>query len=251
MVRRASNVVFLGATKGMGRALARRMAERGDRLFLLGRDLEDLRRSARDLSVRATASQEIGVAICDLERPDTFALALQHAEAALGSLDVIVVTAAQFATQDQLERDTDLAQRVLTVDFAHTVTFCEHARKRLIAQGGGTLCVFSSVAGERGRKRVVLYGAAKAGLSRYLEGLDHRYRAQGLITLCVKPGFVTTSMTEGLPRPPFASAPDVAARHVLKALDRGKPVVYVPPIWGVVMSVIRLLPRFVMRRLDF
>jgi decaprenylphospho-beta-D-erythro-pentofuranosid-2-ulose 2-reductase len=251
MVKRASNVVFLGATKGMGRALARRMAERGDRLFLLGRDLEDLRRSARDLSVRGTTSQEIGIAICDLERPDTFALALQHAEAALGSLDVIVVTAAQFATQDRLESDTDLAQRVLTVDFAHTVTFCEHARKRLIAHGGGTLCVFSSVAGERGRKRVVLYGAAKAGLSRYLEGLDHRYRAQGLITLCVKPGFVTTSMTEGLPRPPFASDPDVAARHVLQALDRGKPVVYVPPIWGLVMSVIRLLPRCVMRRLDF
>jgi decaprenylphospho-beta-D-erythro-pentofuranosid-2-ulose 2-reductase len=251
MVRRASNVVFLGATKGMGRALARRMAERGDRLFLLGRDLEDLRRSAGDLSVRSPVSEEIGVAICDLERPDTFARALQQAETALGSFDIVVVTAAQFATQDQLEMDTDLAQRVLTVDFAHTVTFCEHARKRLIAQGGGTLCVFSSVAGERGRKRVVLYGAAKAGLSRYLEGLDHRYRAQGLITLCVKPGFVTTSMTEGLPRPPFASDPDVAARHVLAALDRGQPVVYVPPMWGLVMSVIRLLPRFVMRRLDF
>ena len=251
MVKRPSNVVFLGATKGMGRALARRMAERGDRQFLLGRDLEDLRLSARDLAVRGSAASDTGVAICDLDRPDTFEPALHAAEAALDSLDIVVVTAALFATQERLEEDVDLASRLLTVDFVHTITFCEHARKRLMARGGGTLCVFSSVAGERGRKRVVLYGAAKAGLSSYLEGLDHRYRSNGLITVCVKPGFVTTSMTEGLPRPPFAGHPDAAARRVLEAIDRGKPVVYVPAVWALVMFAIRLLPRFLMRRLDF
>ena len=152
MVKRTAHVVVLGATKGMGRALARRMAERGDRLFLLGRDLDELRRSAGDLMSRSTAGHDIGVAICDLERPETFEAALHEAEAALGSLDIVVVTAAQFATQDRLEQDTFLAHRVLTVNFANTVTFCELARKRLMARGG-TLCVFSSVAGERGRKR--------------------------------------------------------------------------------------------------
>jgi len=251
MVKRPAHVVMLGATKGMGRALARRMAERGDRLFLLGRDLDELRRSAADLMSRSTAGHDVGVALCDLERPDTFEAALHEAEAALGSLDIIVVTAAQFATQDRLEQDTALAHRVLTVTFANTVTFCELARKRLLARGRGTLCVFSSVAGERGRKRVVLYGAAKAGLSRYLEGLDHRYRGEGLVTVCVKPGFVTTSMTEGLPRPPFAGDPDAVAKRVLAAIDRGQPVVYAPSAWALVMFVIRLLPRFVMRRLDF
>jgi short-subunit dehydrogenase len=68
--------------------------------------------------------------------------------------------------------------------------------------------------------------------------------------VCVKPGFVTTSMTEGLPRPPFAGHPDAVAKRVLAAIDRGKPVVYAPPVWALVMFVIRLLPRFVMRRLD-
>jgi decaprenylphospho-beta-D-erythro-pentofuranosid-2-ulose 2-reductase len=251
MVKRPAHVVILGATKGMGRALARRMAERGDRLFLLGRELDELRRSAADLMSRSTAGHDVGVTICDLERPETFEPALREAEAALGSLDIVVVTAAQFATQDRLEQDTNLTHRMLTVNFANTVTFCELARMRLLARGGGTLCVFSSVAGERGRKRVVLYGAAKAGLSRYLEGLDHRYRAEGLVTVCVKPGFVTTSMTEGLPRPPFAGHPDAVAKRVLAAIDRGKPVVYAPPAWALVMFLIRLLPRFVMRRLDF
>jgi NAD(P)-dependent dehydrogenase (short-subunit alcohol dehydrogenase family) len=254
-------VAFLGATKGMGRALARLMAERGDRLFLLGRDKADLERSARDLEVRggpsssgaapAVNSASVGVAECDLEHPEGFEAALDAAEAHLGGLDAVVVTAGMFATQDTLEADPDLTRRLLTVNFANTVVFCEHARKRLLARGGGTLCVFSSVAGERGRKPVVLYGAAKAGLTRYLEGLDHKFRAHGLRTVSVKPGFVKTSMTAGLKPPPFAGEPDAVARTVLHAIDTGRPVVYAPPIWALVMLVIRNLPRAIMRRLGF
>lgn len=243
-------VAFLGATKGIGRALARQMAARGDALALLGRRREDLERSARDLELRAGRGS-VAVALCDLERPESFAPALDAAEQALGGLDAVVVTAGAFATQDVLEADAEAARRLLTVDFANTVAFCEDARKRLLARGGGTLCVFSSVAGERGRKPVILYGASKAGLTRYLEGLDHKFRSQGLRTVCVKPGFVKTSMTEGLTPPPFAGEPEQVARIALRAIDRGTPVVYAPPIWGLIMLVIRNLPRFVMRRIGF
>jgi short-subunit dehydrogenase len=242
-------VAFLGATKGMGRALARLMAQRGDALFLLGRDPDDLQRSARDLEVRGRAP--VSSAPCDLEQPESFARALDAAETALGGLDAVVVTAGLFATQDQLEADPALTHRLLLVDFTNTVAFCEEARRRLLARGGGTLCVFSSVAGERGRRPVVLYGAAKAGLTRYLEGLDHRFRAAGLRTVCVKPGFVRTSMTDGLPAPPFAGDPEDVAERVLAAIDAGTPVVYAPGAWAWVMFVIRLLPRFVMRRVRF
>jgi decaprenylphospho-beta-D-erythro-pentofuranosid-2-ulose 2-reductase len=245
-------VVVLGATRGMGRALARRLAERGDTLFLLGRDPGDLARSARDLEARSgKASGSFGHAACDLEHPEGFAAALDAAEAALGGLELVVVTAGLFATQEALEADPQLAGRLLTVDFANTVLFCEEARRRLLARGGGTLCVFSSVAGERGRKPIILYGAAKAGLSQYLEGLDHKFRALGLKTICVKPGFVRTSMTEGLKSPPFATEPDVVAAQVVAAIDRGRPVIYAPGIWALVMLVIRALPRFVMRRIGF
>ncbi len=244
--------VILGATKGMGRSMARQLAARGAELFLLGRNAEDLARSARDLETRAGRPPgSIGVAPCDLERPAEFGTALDAAEAALSGFDTVVVTAGLFATQDELEADGELARRLLTVDFANTVVFCEAARKRLLARGGGTLCVFSSVAGERGRKPVILYGAAKAGLSRYLEGLDHKFRAAGLRTICVKPGFVRTSMTEGLKVPPFAGEPDAVATRVTEAISKGRPVVYAPGIWGLIMLVIRFLPRFVMRRIGF
>ena len=244
------NVAILGATKGIGRALARQMAARGDTVFLLGRDVEDLERSARDLELRAGKRPSIHVAVCDLAAPETFAPALDAAVKALTTIDAVIVTAGDFATQDVLEADRDRARTLLTINFTNTVVFCEEARTRVLGRGG-TLCVFSSVAGDRGRKPVILYGAAKAGLSYYLEGLDHKFRSQGLRVVCVKPGFVKTSMTTGLTPPPFAGEPDGVAADVVRAIDRGQPVVYTPRIWQLVMLVIRNLPRAVMRRIGF
>lgn len=244
------NVVVFGATKGIGRAVARQMGERGDRLFLLGRSRTDLERSAADLDIRGGASRVAGVADCDLGRPETFLPALQAAQAALGHIDTVVVTAAEFATQAALEQDLAKTERLLTANFTNTLLFCETARPFLLAKGG-TLCVVSSVAGDRGRKPVALYGAAKAGLSRYLEALDHTYRLKGLRVVCVKPGFVKTGMTAGLPAPPFAGDSAQVARDIVRAIDRGTPVVYTPAMWALVMLVIRWLPRFVMRRLGF
>jgi NAD(P)-dependent dehydrogenase (short-subunit alcohol dehydrogenase family) len=190
-------------------------------------------------------------AACDLERPEGFSAALDAADAALGSFDSVIVTAAMFATFDQLEADIELARRLLTVNYANTVVFCEHVRKRLVLRGGGRLVVFSSVAGDRGRKPVGLYGSSKAGLSTYLEALDHRFHAAGLQVLCVKPGFVKTGMTVNLKPPPFAGEPDRVARDVVRAIARRKPVLYTPKAWALVMLIIRWLPRFVMRRLNF
>ncbi|MEO8361050.1 MAG: SDR family NAD(P)-dependent oxidoreductase [Vicinamibacteria bacterium] len=242
-------VVTLGATRGMGRSLARLMAARGDSLHVLGRNADDLAKCAEDLKARG--AKHVSTGLCDLMAPATFAPAMEGADQALGGFDTVVMSAGIFGSQEELESDRARAASVLTANFTNTVLFCEEARVRLLARGGGHLAVFSSVAGERGRKPVVLYGSTKAGLSAYLEGLDHRYRAQGLITTTVKPGFVRTSMTQGLKEPPFAGDPDDVAKTVLAAIDRGAPVVYAPSMWALVMMVIRLLPRAVMRKVKF
>jgi decaprenylphospho-beta-D-erythro-pentofuranosid-2-ulose 2-reductase len=235
----------------MGRALGQRLAEQGQDVFLLGIGPEQLARSAADLTSRHPQQQPVRYAVCDLERPQDFAGALDHAQAALGDFDTVIVTAGMFATQEALETDTELARRLVTVNYANTVTFCEHARKRLLARGGGTLVVFSSVAGDRGRKPVAIYGSSKAGLSAYLEALDHKFHDQGLSVICVKPGFVKTAMTAGLRPPPFAGEADGVARDVLRAIEADRPVVYTPAVWALIMLVIRGLPRFVMRRIGF
>jgi decaprenylphospho-beta-D-erythro-pentofuranosid-2-ulose 2-reductase len=243
--------VVLGGTSGMGRALGQRLAELGNEVFLMGIDADQLARSAADLQARDPEQRDVGHTVCDLEHPEQFESALDQADAALRGFDTVIVTAGMFASQERLEADTELARRLVTVNYANTVAFCEHARKRLLSRGGGKLVVFSSVAGDRGRKPVAIYGSSKAGLSAYLEALDHKFHDQGLTVVCVKPGFVKTAMTAGLKPPPFAGDPDDVARAVLRAIEAGKPVVYAPAPWALVMAVIRKLPRFVMRRIAF
>ena len=268
--------VLFGASKGMGRALARLLAARGDRLFLLEHVAEELELSARDLEIRG-APKPVGTAYCDLLQPATFAPALDQAQRELGGFDAggghgravrhaggigRAIRSWPPACWRPISRiRCCFARRPASGCWAEEGTSRPTLRsgarrigsrvlraKGTVIPSPGTLCVFSSVAGERGRKPVILYGAAKAGLSRYLEGLDHKFRARGLRTVCVKPGFVKTGMTVGLKPPPFAGTPEDVARRVLKAIDRGWPEVYVPWPWRWVMCVIRRLPRWVMQK---
>lgn len=241
--------VLFGATRGMGRSLARLMAERGDAVALLGRDPDALARSARDLAV--LGASQVATAECDLLAPETFGPALDAAIGALDGVDTIVLTAADFARPETLDADPARAARLVAMNFGNSIAFCEAARTRLLARGGGTLCVFSSVAGDRARKTTGLYGATKAGLSHYAESLDLRDRPRGLKVVLVKPGFVRTGMTADLPAPPFAGEPDAVAARVLTAIDRGWPIVHAPAIWRSVMLAVRALPRLVMRRAEF
>lgn len=242
--------VVVGATRGMGRALARQLAERGAALWLLGRDAGELAISARDLEVRGAAGR-VGHSTLDLSLPAGFADALDAADGGLGGFDTLVVTGAQFDRQEELAGDPARLERLLHVDFTGTAVLCQIVAERLAARGGGTICAFSSVAGDRARRSNYLYGSAKAGLSAFLEGLGLAYADRGVAVVCVKPGFVKTAMTAGLPVPPFAGDPDDVAKTVVRAMERRRPVVYAPPAWRLVMLVIRALPRAVMRRVSF
>lgn len=243
-------VAFVGATRGMGRALARHLAERGDALFLLGRDAAEMARSARDLEARG-ARAPVGQAPLDLAKPAGFPEALDDADRALGGLDALVVTGGAFDSQEELAADPARLAALLEVNFTGTVLLCQQAAARLAARGGGLICAFSSVAGDRARRGNYLYGASKAGLSAFLDGLDLAYRERGVRVLCVKPGFVKTGMTAGLPVPPFAGEPEAVARAVVRAMDGGRHQVYAPGVWRWIMLVIRALPRAVLRRVQF
>jgi decaprenylphospho-beta-D-erythro-pentofuranosid-2-ulose 2-reductase len=241
---------LVGATRGMGRALARLLAERGAQIVLLGRDPAELAASARDLEARGAAAH-VNTAVLDLANPAGFAVALDAADAALGRFDTLVVTGGLFGRQDELAADPPRLERMLHVNFTGTVLLCQMVAERLAARGGGTICAFSSVAGDRPRRSNYLYGASKAGLSAFLDGLGQTYAERGVKVVCVRPGFVKTGMTAGLPVPPFAGEPESVAGAVLAAIASGRPVVYVPGVWRWVMLIIRALPRSVMRRLKF
>jgi decaprenylphospho-beta-D-erythro-pentofuranosid-2-ulose 2-reductase len=243
-------VVCVGATRGMGRALARLLAERGAALFLLGREPAELDASARDLELRG-APVRVETATLDLAKPEGFGDALAAADRALGRFDTLVVTGGLFGRHEDLATDPLRLERLLHVNFTGTAVLCQMAAERLAARGGGTICAFSSVAGDRARRSNYLYGASKAGLSAFLEGLGHAYADRGVKVVCVKPGFVKTEMTAGLPVPPFAGDPEAVARAALAAMDAGRPVVYAPAVWRFIMLLTRAVPRPLMRRLRF
>jgi decaprenylphospho-beta-D-erythro-pentofuranosid-2-ulose 2-reductase len=242
--------VFVGATRGIGKALARRMAERADALYLLGRDAAALAVAARDLEARG-AWAPVRTGALDLGEPTGFTAALDAADAALDGFDTLVVTGGLFGGQAELAQDPLRLERLLAANFTGTALLCQQAAARLAERGGGVVCAFSSVAGERARKANYLYGASKAGLSAFLDGLGLAYADHDVRVVCVKPGFVRTEMTAGLPAPPFAGEPDAVAARALRAMDAGQPVVYAPGIWRWIMLVIRALPRPVIRRLRF
>src|SRR5262249_12449335 len=175
-----------GATRGMGRALARLLAGRGAALCLLGRDPSELEASARDLEARG-ASIPVKTASLDLAAPAGFAAALDFADRALGQIDTLVVTGGVFARQEELAADPRRLERLLHVNFTGTAVLCQEVAERMATRGGGTICAFSSVAGDRARPGNYVYGASKAGLSAFLDGLGLPYADRGVQGGCVNP----------------------------------------------------------------
>ena len=123
--------------------------------------------------------------------------------------------------------------------------------ERLRTQGHGTLLLLSSVAGERVRKANFVYGSSKAGADGFFQGLGDRLAGSGVRVMIVRPGFVRTKMTAGMPDAPMTTTPDVVATAVATALARNREIVWVPGPLRWVMAAVRHLPRPVFRRLRF
>jgi decaprenylphospho-beta-D-erythro-pentofuranosid-2-ulose 2-reductase len=137
----------------------------------------------------------------------------------------------------------------MSVDFVGCGSLLWHCMRALRGQGSGTVVVLSSVAAERARAGNAIYGAAKAGLDALAQGLADASAGTGIRVMVVRPGFVLTKMTAGLPRAPFATTPEAVAEATVKALRGGAHTVWVPPTLRYVFSGLRHLPRPVYRRL--
>ncbi|MDH3626045.1 MAG: SDR family NAD(P)-dependent oxidoreductase [Acidobacteriota bacterium] len=240
------NILFLGATGGMGQVLARALAADGHRLVLLGRDEEKLH-TVRAGLIEARPDSVVETTTCDLADPAGIPEAVERAAGCVPTVDAVVVAAGKFAEQGQLETDRAPRLQMLEVNFRSTIEFCECVRPHLL-EGGGTLCVYTSVAAVRARGSVALYGATKAGLDYYLDGIGQRYQDRGLRVVRVRPGFVKTPMTAGLKPPAIANEPEETVASVMRALRHPRHIVYTPPVWRYVMTVIRLMPRWLLRR---
>jgi short-subunit dehydrogenase len=240
-------VLIAGATSAIAQALARRLAARGDRLFLAARDPGRLEAVRQDLAVRGL--QPVGTRVSDLTDRSGHAALLDAAAAEMGGLDLVVVAYGTLPDQKSCEASVEATLAAFDVNALSTVALLTLVANRFEAQRAGRILVLSSVAGDRGRQSNYVYGAAKGMLSLYLQGLRNRLQPAGVGVLTVKPGFVDTPMTAAFPKGPLWASPDRVAADMVRALDRGRDVLYTPWFWAAIMLVIRSIPEAVFKRL--
>lgn len=246
---RVQSLLLLGGTSELGLAIAHRMVADGCRTVVLaGRDEAAMAGAAPGL--RDAGAEVVEVMRWDAEDVGSHAGTVAAAFDALGGrdLDAVVLAAAVLGEQEELDRDPAAGAALVATNFGGAVSTLLEVAARLRAQGHGTIVVLSSVAGERVRKANYVYGASKAGLDAFGQGLGDALADAGVHVLVVRPGFVRTKMTEGMEPAPFPTTPDAVAAAVAEGLAKGKDTVWVPGILRFVFAAFRHLPRPLWRR---
>lgn len=257
---RAGAIVVFGATSGIARPVADLLAARGETLILIGRNAAALEEMASGLE-RSHGRRPEAVAwdVLDFQgHAERFrALVAAHGGAQGGGgvagragLQGIFFAAGVQFPQDECDADPEKTRLIFETNLTGPAMVLDLFAGHFRRQGRGWISCVSSVAGDRGRGKVLAYGASKAGLSAYLDGLRFRLTGTGVFVQTIKPGFVRTRLTEGM-KSALMAEPEPVARAIVAALDRRRETAYVPGKWKWIMLVIRLIPAPIFRRMKF
>ncbi|MFZ5709447.1 MAG: SDR family NAD(P)-dependent oxidoreductase [Pseudomonadota bacterium] len=238
--------IVLGATSSMARAFARKVAAEGAGVLLAGRDAEDLAALAADCRLRGARVSE-AVAF-DAREPKGFGALIERMASEEGELNAAVFVGSMPA-QGEIDADPSLIDGVVQDSHTGPARFLQMLAPLMEERGGGTVVGVASVAGDRGRLGNYVYGSAKAGFATYLSGLRNRLTRAGGHVVTVKPGFVDTGMTWGLPGMFLVAAPEAVADDILKAVRKKRNVIYTPFFWRYIMLVIIHVPEFAFKKM--
>jgi decaprenylphospho-beta-D-erythro-pentofuranosid-2-ulose 2-reductase len=238
------SLLVLGGSSEIGLATARRLiSRRTRRVHLAGRPSPALDAAARELG--ALGAQVTTVAFDALD-PDSHEEVLGKVFAD-GDIDVVLLAFGVLGDQARDEQEPAAAVRVARTNYAGAVSAALVCGTALQRQGHGSLVVLSSVAGERARRSNFIYGSSKAGLDAFTQGLGDALHDDGIHVMVVRPGFVHTRMTAGLPPAPMSTTPEAVAAAIETGLRRRTEIVWVPAGLRPVMAAMRMLPRRVFR----
>lgn len=241
-------IFIFGATSAIAEATARLFAADGGSFFLVARDPDKLKVIAEDLRIRGATMVMTAIAdALDFDRHQTL---VDEAFTVLNGLDTLLIAHGTLPDQKFCEQSFDQVRREFEINAMGVMSLLTHAANRFERQGLGTLCVISSVAGDRGRQSNYVYGAAKGAVSIFLQGMRNRLNSKGVHVLTVKPGFVDTPMTATFAKGRLWASPVQVARGIYKAIIKKKDIVYLPWFWSPVMQVIRWLPEIIFKRLQ-
>lgn len=241
--------LIIGASSGIGRAIARRLAKAGYSLILAGRDLELLRELAADIEVRFQVKVECRYFEA-LEFDSHTPFFRDCVEFFSGNLHGVMLCHGQMPEQTDAAGDFALTRRMIDVNYLSSTSILNLAAGHFEDRKRGWVAAVTSVAGDRGRASNYLYGSTKAALSTVLAGLRVRLAKVGVTVTDIKPGFVDTSLTWARPGMFLVATPATVANDAYNAIKKNKAIVYTPFFWSPIMMIIRLIPDFLFRRMS-
>jgi len=241
--------LIFGASSAIARGFARAAAAGNANVVLAGRDVADLEASAADLRVRF--NQRVDIIEFDVRQPSSHAEALEKARTFAGPSTLnLFVAVGVMPGQAAIDANPALVHEVVDGNFTAIAELLQRMAPYFETQGRGRIVVLGSVAGDRGRLQNYVYGAAKAGLHAYLQGLRARLWRAGVTVTTIKPGPVDTAMTFGLQRLPLLAQPDAVGAACLEAALAGREEAYVPPPWRLIMAILRAIPEKIFKKLN-
>jgi decaprenylphospho-beta-D-erythro-pentofuranosid-2-ulose 2-reductase len=249
MKNTVQNILIIGANSAIAEATARVWAIRGCNFALAGRDINRLNATAADLKIRG--AKQTACLTFDATQPKEMPALLDQAITELGSIDTILVAHGTLPDQKKCETDLNVALDAIRINAISVIGLLTHAANVFEKRGSGTICVISSVAGDRGRQSNYVYGAAKSMVSTFCDGLRNRLFKSGVAVVLIKPGFVDTPMTAHInPKGALWATPEKLAQIIASAVDNGKNTVYAPWFWLHIMNIIRHIPEFIFKKLS-
>ncbi|SDI79048.1 SDR family oxidoreductase [Alteribacillus bidgolensis] len=241
------HVLIIGATSGIGKALAHQYAKEKYPLVLTARDRKEMERIASDIHIRHHVP--VSVKTIDAESFDTHADFFASCVEEAGKLSGMFLVHGYMIDQETAQNDFTKAKKMIDVNFTSYVSLLETAARYFERERSGFIGVITSVAGDRGRKSNYIYGSSKGALSVYVQGLRNRLYASGVHVATIKPGFVDTKMTYGLNGLFLVAQPEDAAKRVHESIRKKHDVIYVPGFWWMIMFIIKSIPERVFKRL--
>ena len=230
--------LILGARSDIAMAIAHRFAKEGYDIQMAARNVESLSADKSDIELR----YEAAVSLHEFDALDIGSH--EHFVDSLALLPALAVCAVGYmGEQTESEQDIEAAAQVMRSNYEGPASILAVLANRFEQRGSGTLVGVSSVAGERGRATNYVYGSAKAGFTAFLSGLRNRLAKKGVHVVTVLPGFVATKMTDGMDLPAKLTAqPSDVADAVFNAVRKQRNIIYVKPIWQLIMMIIRSIP---------
>ena len=242
-------LVIFGATSAIAIAVARLYAKRGATFHLVARNSERLDALKKDLLVRGATA--VTTALADLTDIRNHASLVADARERIGDIDLALSCYGDLPSQSDCEGDVETLLQSFAVNATSALALLTELAKVFEAQKKGQLAVITSVAGDRGRRSNYAYGASKAAVSTFVEGLRGRLHSRGVSVIDIRPGLVDTPMTAHLPKGPLFSSPEKVADRIVHGIDKNRSLIYAPGYWRWVMLAVRLIPTRLFRHLKF